>query len=65
VILFIFEFGLPPFTLPNNGDLFYRFLMKNKEMKKFFFKIHPATKELYKEGKIDEDLIELLCWLLE
>jgi len=45
VILFIFEFGIPPFTIPSNGDLFYRFLMRGPQMRKFFFKVHPATKD--------------------
>jgi hypothetical protein len=64
VILFIFEFGIPPFRMAQNSDVYYRFFTRNYEQAKFFFKIHPATKDRYRNGDLDPDLIILLISML-
>lgn len=64
VILFIFEFGIPPFTNANHGDLYYRYFTKTFELAKLFFRIHPATKDKFRKGELDPDLIILLTSML-
>ena len=48
-----------------NADIYYRFFTKNNELKKYFFKVHPATKEKYLKGELDADLVDLLIHILD
>ena len=63
-ILFTMLFGLPPFTIASKENHFYRYFYRNNGHK-FFLGNHPATKDLYKEGKIEPDMIELLKSLMD
>lgn len=47
VMLFIISFGVPPFTVAEKDNAYYRFFYKGPEASKFFFKLHPATRSLY------------------
>ncbi len=65
VILFIFEFGIPPFLIANNGDINYRYFCRSPDVKKYFFKMHPATKEYFRMNTLDPDLVDLILCLLD
>jgi serine/threonine protein kinase len=47
VILFILEFGVPPFCMATKEDPYYRYFYRGPNYLKFFFRMHPATKEAY------------------
>ena len=63
VLFFILAFGAPPFHNATKSDTYFRFL-KMKQGSKDFFKFHPHTRTLYREGQIDESLMELLLALM-
>ena len=65
VILFILEFGVPPFTMATKDNPYYRYFYRGPNFTKFFFKLHPSTKELYNKGELDLELSELLLALLD
>lgn len=64
VMLFIMEFGVPPFNMATKGDQFYRYFYREPNMRKLFFRMHPSTKELQSKGNLNNDLVELLLALL-
>lgn len=47
VILFIMEFGIPPFALATEDNSHYRLFYRGPNNMKYFFKMHPATKEAF------------------
>jgi len=59
IILFIMIFGTPPFNQASRHDNIFRY-MTRKATAHFLFKVHPKTKGLHSEGKIDTDLVDLL-----
>lgn len=65
VILFILEFGIPPFTVATQEDSYYRMFYRGVNSFKYFFRLHPATKQQFNSMKIDMDLIDLLMALLD
>eukprot|EP00347_Sterkiella_histriomuscorum_P014136 403362027 len=65
VILFILVFGIPPFTIAQKDNSLYKFFYRGNHSYKYFFSSHPATKEQYKNGEIDYELIEIIMALLD
>lgn len=63
VLMFILAFGVPPFHSATKQDTYFRFL-KQKPGSKDFFKYHPHTRQAFREGKLDEGLMDLLLALL-
>ena len=51
--------------MATKDDSYYRLFYKGASSKKYFFKMHPATKELYNHNEIDEDLMDLIMALLD
>ena len=47
VLLFTMIFGMPPFKVACKEDPFYRYIARGGNFSRFFFRAHPATKELY------------------
>lgn len=45
VILFIFEFGVPPFLMATKENPLYKFFCNGPNIIKYFFRYHPATKD--------------------
>lgn len=64
VLLFIMLFGVPPFTHATEENGLYRFFCKGPSYVRFFFKSHPATKEDFMKGKIEQETIDLFASLL-
>lgn len=64
-LLFTMMFGMLPFRAAHKDDQHFRYILRGGNFKKFFFKVHPATKELYNKGEMDPDLSEVLLALLE
>jgi len=61
LILFILYFGRPAFQQADECCKFWR----NKQARPtHFFRLHPTTRSLYKEGLIDADLMDLLIRML-
>lgn len=50
VVLFIMTFGVPPFVQPTPSDRLYNMFLKKPE---YLFKVHPATKQAYRDKQID------------
>jgi serine/threonine protein kinase len=65
VILFILEFGVPPFTIATKDNPYYRCFFRGPNASRIFFRLHPITKELLLKGELDADLSELLLTLLD
>jgi serine/threonine protein kinase len=65
VILFILEFGVPPFSMATKDNAYYRIFYRGHNNTRFFFRLHPATKDLYSRGDLDPNLCELLLALLD
>lgn len=65
VILFIMEFGVPPFTIAIAENAYYRIFYRDSTKTKLFFRIHPKTKELYNRQEIDIDLMDLILTMLD
>ena len=59
VLFFILAFGAPPFHSATPTDTYFRYL-KLKRGNLEFFKFHPHTRGLYREGLINESLQKLL-----
>jgi eukaryotic-like serine/threonine-protein kinase len=55
ILFFIMTFGAPPFHSAQPQDTYFKFL-KMKPGSTDFFKFHPHTRVLYREGLIDENL---------
>jgi serine/threonine protein kinase len=64
VILFIMEFGAPPFEMATKSNNYYRYFYREPNMMKLFFRLHPSSKELHAKGQLNHDLMELLLALL-
>lgn len=61
LILFILYFGRPAFHQADESCKIWR----HKQMKpSHFFRVHPTTRMLYKEGLVDADLMDLLTRML-
>ena len=63
VLMFILAFGAPPFHNATKQDTYFRFL-KMKAGSTDFFKFHPHTRTLFREGKLEQSLMQLLLALL-
>ena len=50
VLFFMLAFGAPPFHTAQLDDLYFSFLKVKPNTE--FFKFHPHTRNLYREGKI-------------
>ena len=61
VILYILCFGRPPFARAHSSDRFYKLRCDRPGG---FFRLHPTTRPSLKEGKIGEDLQDLLLKML-
>ena len=61
VILYILCFGRPPFARAHSSDRFYKLRC---DRPRGFFRLHPTTRPSLKEGKIGEDLQDLLLKML-
>jgi hypothetical protein len=59
------EFGVPPFTMATKDNAIYRIFFRGSNSFKYFFKLHPATKDLYNNDQIDNDLVTLIMALLD
>ena len=57
VLLYIMKFGQPPFVCADIRECKYWRMMYNKPDK--FFRLHPHTKQLFKDDKLDNDFIDL------
>lgn len=44
---------------------YYRIFYRGSSAANFFFRLHPATKELYSKGELDTDLCHLLLSLMD
>lgn len=64
VILFIFVFGVPPFSMATREDPLYRLFYRGVHSYKYFLRLHYATKHQFLAGNIDPELIEILFSLL-
>jgi len=61
LILYILFFGRPAFSKADDSCMFWR----TKQSKPSnFFRLHPTSRSLYKEGLIDSDLMDLLIRML-
>lgn len=58
-------YGMLPFKVAHKDDQYYRYIVRGGNFRNFFFRVHPATKELYAKGELDPDLSELLLALLD
>ena len=65
MLLFILNFGIPPFTEAKKEDPFFKYLCYGPKYMQFLFKQHPATRKQYLEGRLDVELSELLLALLD
>mmetsp|Transcript_14140 Transcript_14140/g.22042 ORF Transcript_14140/g.22042 Transcript_14140/m.22042 type:complete len:133 (-) Transcript_14140:90-488(-) len=63
VLFFILAFGAPPFHSAQMSDSYFKFL-RARPQSLDFFKGHPHTKALYKQGYLSESLMRLLLSLL-
>ena len=63
ILFFILAFGAPPFHSAQLSDTYFRFL-KLRPGSLEFFKFHPHTKILYKEGLISLPLMQMLIEML-
>lgn len=63
VLMFILAFGVPPFHSATSNDTYFKFL-KMKPGSYDFFKYHPHTRLLFREGKLDKELMKLILDLL-
>ena len=52
VLFFILAFGSPPFHVAQKSDIYFKFL-KMKPGSCDFFKHHPHTRKLYRDGELD------------
>jgi len=55
ILFFIMTFGAPPFYSAQPSDTYFKYL-KMKPGSTDFFKFHPHTRSLFREGLIDADL---------
>ncbi|CDW79934.1 serine threonine-protein kinase ulk2 [Stylonychia lemnae] len=65
VILFDMIFGLPPFSRATPDDVLYRQFYKGPNSFKYFFNLHPNTKNDFKKGLIDFEIIEIIMCMLD
>jgi serine/threonine protein kinase len=63
VMLFIMEFGASPFSAATKDNQYYRYLYREPNMQKMFFRMHPSTKEQQMKGSLNNDLVDLLLAL--
>lgn len=63
VLFFILAFGVPPFHSATKNDTYFRFL-KMKPNSTDFFKFHPHTRLMFRDGKLDQDLMDLILKLM-
>ena len=63
VLFFMLAFGTPPFHSAENSDSFFTFL-KIKPGHTDFFKFHPHTRNLFREGKIPISFMKMLLTML-
>lgn len=61
VILYIMCFGRPPFARAHTSDRFFKLRVERPGS---FFRMHPTSRPSVKEGKVSEDLQDLLIRLL-
>ena len=64
VLFFMLAFGVPPFASAELKDGFFSFL-KARPDSMDFFKFHPHTRLLYRDGKIPEGFMMLLLAMLK
>ncbi len=65
VILFILNFGVPPFCLATKDDPLYRLFYRGANSSKYFLRLHHSTKLRYATGDLDLELIDLLFQMLD
>ena len=63
VLFFILAFGAPPFNTAEKQDTYFRYI-KLRPGSTDFFKFHPHTRVLFREGKIEDSFMSLLLALL-
>ena len=63
ILFFILAFGAPPFHSADKSDTYFRYL-KLRPMSLDFFKFHPHTRQLYREGVLEESFLILLLSML-
>jgi len=58
VILYILNFGIPPWKISNAKQcgLYKRFV----ETRQKFWKLHPATRKLYNNSQLDDQMLDLM-----
>ena len=61
VVLFILEFGGPPFEEASASDPLYRRIPAHRA----FFSSHPATARAFREGGVDTDMADLIMAMLD
>ena len=61
ICIFILNFGLPPWQSPNEDTC--RLYKRFKDDKNHFLRTHPGTKKRFLEGKIDEELLDIINML--
>lgn len=61
VILFIFNFGIPPYNEARESERLFALFNKKKE---YLFKMHPRTRESYKNNSLDGQLVSLIYKML-
>jgi hypothetical protein len=44
---------------------YYRIFYRGHNNTKFFFRLHPATKEAYSKGELDVEMSDLLLLMLD
>lgn len=63
VLFYILAFGAPPFHNAQMSDVYFNFLKRNPGSLDFF-KFHPHTKVLYRNGQLSESLQLMLIRML-
>lgn len=51
--------------MATNDNSIYRIFYRGSNSFKYFFKLHPTTKDLFNNDQIDNDLITIIMALLD